>query len=101
MYEVMIQMMKYITYNHINLNQINLLDNNLQFEINIYSFKKDACMDGLGKVWSYNSKLTQRNWKIWGKSQTNEVWGLKQQFLKLVYELGKKFIGQHNGNFYH
>jgi hypothetical protein len=50
MYEIMIQMMKYMTYNHINFNQINLLDNNLQFEINGYSFKKDGCMDGLGKV---------------------------------------------------
>jgi hypothetical protein len=50
MYEIMIQMMKYMTYNYINLNQINLLNNNLQFEINIYSFKKDGCMDGLGKA---------------------------------------------------
>lgn len=50
MYEVMIQMMKYMTYSHININKIALLNNNLQFEINIYSFKKDGCMDGLGKV---------------------------------------------------
>ncbi len=100
MYEIMIQMMKYMTYNYINLNQINLLNNNLQFEINIYSFKKDGCMDGLGKVWSCNSKLTPWNWKNWGKSQTNEVWGLKQLFLKLANELGKECIRQHSGNFY-
>jgi hypothetical protein len=55
-------------------------------------------MDGLGKVWSYNSKLTQWNWR---KSQINEVWGLKQQFLKLANELGGKCIGQCSGNFYH
>jgi hypothetical protein len=54
MYEVMIQMMKYMTYSHININKIALLNNNLQFEINIYSFKKDGCMDGLGKVWIVN-----------------------------------------------
>jgi hypothetical protein len=47
-------------------------------------------MDGLGKVWSYNSNLTQWNWNIWGKSKNKLSLGVETTIFEACKWIGEK-----------